>query len=264
MKTIGQVQDVIRQFPEEWENQLQGSWELSLGFYVTKQFLALSKHLANLSVAELMDLIPEELADLWTWRINEDDLTQIQEWLQAIQKFRKFWLLPVASEYYAKYMHNSINHKRKYSGEPYWVHLLEVKEIVASVGGNVQMQSAALLHDVVEDVKIPLTEIEELFGREIMNLVEMLTDVSRPEDGNRRARKAKDLLHTVQASPEAKTIKLADLISNARSIIKDDPDFAKVYIREKQNLLAVLQEGDSRLYQEAQKIIQEYYQNLKN
>jgi hypothetical protein len=75
----------------------------------------------------------------------------------------------------------------------------------------------------------------------------MLTDVSRPEDGNRAARKAIDLAHTAKASPAAKTIKLADLIDNTRSIVERDPDFAKVYLQEKARLLEVLQEGDPTL-----------------
>ena len=64
-------------------------------------------------------------------------------------------------------------------------------------------------------------------------LVDDLTDVSKPQDGNRATRKELDRQHTAKASPDAKTIKLADLISNSRSIMKDDPNFAKVYMKEK-------------------------------
>ena len=50
-----------------------------------------------------------------------------------------------------------------------------------------------------------------------------------------------------KASPRAKTIKLADLISNSVDIRANDPDFAKVYMSEKLLLLSVLQEGDKIL-----------------
>lgn len=80
----------------------------------------------------------------------------------------------------------------------------------------------------------------------------MLTDVSNPLDGNRAARKAIDRDHTAKASPEAKTIKLADMISNTASIMKHDlVGFARVYIPEKVKLLEVLREGDPVLWKVA-------------
>jgi (p)ppGpp synthase/HD superfamily hydrolase len=56
------------------------------------------------------------------------------------------------------------------------------------------------------------------FAKEVVALVEMLTDVSKPEDGNRAVRKEIDRQHTALASPEGKTIKLADLIDNTQSM----------------------------------------------
>ena len=63
----------------------------------------------------------------------------------------------------------------------------------------------------------------------------------------------------VGASPEGQTIKLADLIDNARDIQVNDPNFAVVYMREKKDLLKVLTKGNKDLYNVAQKIIDEYY-----
>ena len=53
------------------------------------------------------------------------------------------------------------------------------------------------------------------------------------------------------ATPEAKTIKLADLIDNTKSIVEHDPRFAKVYLEEKRLLLEVLKDGDETLWQQA-------------
>jgi hypothetical protein len=74
-----------------------------------------------------------------------------------------------------------------------------------------------------------------------------LTDVSRADDGNRAVRKAIDLAHTAKACADAKTIKLADLLSNTASIVAYDPGFARVYLKEKTALLKVLTEGDATL-----------------
>jgi len=82
-----------------------------------------------------------------------------------------------------------------------------------------------------------------------------LTDVSKPEDGNRAVRKARDREHTAAAPAEAQTIKLADLISNSRSIMAHDPAFAKTYLEEKRLLLAVMTKGDPGLHSEASRYV---------
>jgi (p)ppGpp synthase/HD superfamily hydrolase len=104
---------------------------------------------------------------------------------------------------------------------------------------------------------VTIEEVRAAFGDTVAALVADLTDVSRLEDGNRVARKALDLAHTAQASPEAKTIKLADLIDNSHSIIAHEPGFAKVYLREKAALLEVLGEGDAELWRMATAIVAE-------
>lgn len=164
---------------------------------------------------------------------------------------------------FCKNGHNAIGQVRKYTGEPYWVHPLEVMGIVKQVPHTENMLIACLFHDLVEDTKVTLQEIENEFGNEVAVLVEMLTDISKPTDGNRKTRKLKDLQHTAQASPEAKTIKLADLISNTKSITAHDKDFAKVYLREKVMLLEVLKEGDPTLYERANTLVHEYFKNNK-
>ncbi len=159
---------------------------------------------------------------------------------------------------FAAAAHAAIDHRRKYTGEPYIVHPEEVAELVASIGGDEAMIAAAYLHDTVEDTEVTIEEILKEFGPDVAELVEMLTDVSRPEDGNRAKRKALDLAHSAQASPRAKTVKLADLISNARDIARHDPHFAKVYFWEKERLLEVLKEGDVQLYEMATELVKEY------
>jgi len=154
---------------------------------------------------------------------------------------------------YAAGAHDGVGQKRKYTGEDYWHHPVEVLDLLLEHVPNASehMQVAALLHDVVEDTKVTLDRVLDAFGGQVADYVEQLTDVSKPEYGNRAARKGLDLAHTAQASPEAKTIKLADLISNSRSIIEHDPEFAKVYLAEKRALLEVLTEGDPVLYKMA-------------
>jgi (p)ppGpp synthase/HD superfamily hydrolase len=151
-----------------------------------------------------------------------------------------------AKDFATRY-HASINQRRKYTGEPYIEHPAAVVELVRSVPHTEEMICAAWLHDTVEDTPCTLDEVERVFGFEVAALVEMLTDVSKPSDGKRAVRKAIDRAHTAKASPQAKTVKLADLIDNSRSITAHDQAFAKVYLVEKALLLEVLREGDATL-----------------
>jgi (p)ppGpp synthase/HD superfamily hydrolase len=152
---------------------------------------------------------------------------------------------------FATAAHESIDQRRKYTGEPYIVHPVAVAELVKSVPHTEEMVAAALLHDVVEDTPVSIEEVDAEFGAEVAMLVSWLTDVSRPEDGNRATRKNRDLEHTRQAPAAAQTIKLADLIDNTRTIKAHDPAFWKVYRREKLALLRVLRNGDPNLWQRA-------------
>lgn len=145
--------------------------------------------------------------------------------------------------------------RRRYTGEPFLSHPLEVARLVATVTDDPEVVAAALLHDVVEDTDVGLDEIRDEFGARVATLVSELTDISRPEDGNRARRKAIDLEHTAGASPAAKTIKLADLILNVTSIVQHDPRFSKIYVPEKRRLLGVLSEGDPVLYAQARDLL---------
>ena len=159
---------------------------------------------------------------------------------------------------FATMKHGEIDHRRKYTNEPYIEHPKAVAEIVRTVSHTEEMIAAALLHDTVEDTNTTLHEINEEFGAVVAELVEMLTDVSKPEDGSRKVRKRLDRQHTARATPEAKTIKLADLIHNSQSILEHDPEFAKVYMAEKQLLLDVLKAGNQELWKRADRILRDY------
>lgn len=158
---------------------------------------------------------------------------------------------------YARVAHEEVGQLRKYTNEPYIKHPEEVARLVARCGGTEDMVCAAWLHDVVEGTKRGLEEVREEFGEWVAELVGWLTDVSKKEDGNRAVRKKLDREHIAQAPKEAKTIKLADLISNTKSIVEIDPKFAEVYLVEKELLLGVLREGDVWLWDFAHKKLEE-------
>jgi len=170
------------------------------------------------------------------------------------------------AQMFATAAHAAVGQVRKYSGAPYIVHPIEVRDILKKYSSrpvSEAQECAALLHDVVEDTKVSLTLIRLLFGDNVAVLVNWLTDASKPEDGNRKVRKAIDRQHTADAPPEAQSVKLADLISNSRDIVDNDPDFARIYLKEKELLLAVMQNADPGLLAEAQRVLTESRLKLK-
>ena len=151
------------------------------------------------------------------------------------------------------------NQVRKYTGEPYTNHLVEVMNIVRTVKSDDSMLAAALLHDTIEDTSVTEADVKKEFGDRIAKLVVELTDISKPEDGNRATRKAMDRDKLAKVSDDAQTIKLADLISNGKDIAINDPKFAKVFLNEKRQLLEVLDRGDSALMKKAKNILDTYF-----
>lgn len=161
-------------------------------------------------------------------------------------------LIEKAKEFAIK-AHNSITHKRKYTDEPYHVHPERVAKLVATITSDEEVIAAAWLHDVLEDVapkNLNFNEntIRQLFGDRVLQLVLEVTDVSKPENGNRAKRKAIDREHLAKASDDGKTIKLADLIDNIIDISEHDPNFAKVFKKEAALDLPYLQAGNKKLY----------------
>ena len=108
---------------------------------------------------------------------------------------------------FATQAHKRIDHRRKYSNQPYDVHLKAVADIVASVTDDPEMIAAAWLHDTIEDTLATFQDIEKQFGKNISMLVSELTDVGKISDGNRAVRKSIDRFHLAQASYRGKTIK---------------------------------------------------------
>jgi GTP diphosphokinase / guanosine-3',5'-bis(diphosphate) 3'-diphosphatase len=79
---------------------------------------------------------------------------------------------------YAEQAHEG---QRRDSGASYIDHPLAVAEILADLQMDTAAIAAALLHDIVEDTGIALTEIQDQFGQEIARLVDAVTKLSQAE-----------------------------------------------------------------------------------
>lgn len=141
---------------------------------------------------------------------------------------------------------------RRYTGEPYFNHLVEVAVTLAWAGEGEDTVSAGFLHDTLEDTNTTFFELADEFGLNIATLVDEVTDIAPPKEGmNREKRKEIERNHLRAASPCGKSVKLADMLSNTPSIIARDPGFAKIYLPEKRLLLPYLKAGNPLLFEMA-------------
>lgn len=137
---------------------------------------------------------------------------------------------------------------RKYTGEPYFVHLDEVAKLCVKFGLSKRAIAAAYLHDTVEDQPVTHEQLVGAFGREIAEIVRDLTDIPAVAGGpTRKQRKLLDLDRLASASAEAQSIKCADMISNTSSIVRHDVPFARTYLPEKRAALTVLSRANPGL-----------------
>jgi guanosine-3',5'-bis(diphosphate) 3'-pyrophosphohydrolase len=84
----------------------------------------------------------------------------------------------------------------------------------------VELVMAAFLHDTVEDTGVTLLELEQRFGNDVAALVaEVTDDKSLPKE----MRKQLQVQNAHKKTARAQTLKLADKISNLRSIVSNPP-----------------------------------------
>lgn len=122
--------------------------------------------------------------------------------------------------------------RRNKAHEPYRVHCLEVAELVEDSGGSEIEIAAAWLHDTVEDTNTTLDEIEELFGKKVRDIVDGLTDLPEFKGLHTRERKVAQAERLRSESASVKRVKIADQISNIRSVGDPPVNWNKAKCRE--------------------------------
>jgi GTP pyrophosphokinase len=112
--------------------------------------------------------------------------------------------------------------QRRKSGEAYIFHPIAVAQIVASeIGLDATSITAALLHDVVEDTKYSLADMEQMFGETVARIVDGLTKISSlKKDGNisLQAENFRKMLLTLNDDIRVIIIKIADRLHNMQTM----------------------------------------------
>ncbi|MBI1739202.1 MAG: bifunctional (p)ppGpp synthetase/guanosine-3',5'-bis(diphosphate) 3'-pyrophosphohydrolase, partial [Acidobacteria bacterium] len=107
------------------------------------------------------------------------------------------------------------------SGEPFMSHPVEVAHILADMKLDSTTVCAALLHDIVEDTRIPIEKISESFGPDVARLVAGTTKISRIEfltPETRQAENVRKMLLAMVDDVRVVVVKLADRLHNMRTL----------------------------------------------
>ncbi len=151
--------------------------------------------------------------------------------------------------------------RRDVGASPYINHPIEVAELLARVGGVTDLITlqGGILHDTIEDTNTSPEELEREFGPEVRCVVEEVTD-----DKNlpRAERKRLQIEHAPHISERARLIKLADKISNVRSVTHTPP--AKWSLERRQEYLDWTEQVISGLRGANPTLEELYFETLDN
>ncbi len=110
--------------------------------------------------------------------------------------------------------------QRRGSGEEYVCHPLSVAAILVEMGMDSETIAAALLHDVVEDTAMELSELKQQFGENVAALVDGVTKITKMTFSTKEEQQAENVRKMLLAMSEdirVMIIKLADRLHNMRT-----------------------------------------------
>ncbi len=140
---------------------------------------------------------------------------------------------------YATILHQG--KRRKFKGNPFILHPMEVAQILSTMTDDLEVISAGILHDVVEDTDGTLEEIEKRFGKRVAMLVDSESEKEYPGETPAATwqRRKEDAVNRLKESKDigVKMIWLADKLANMRSI-------AGMYSEKGEEMWSLLHQND--------------------
>ena len=110
--------------------------------------------------------------------------------------------------------------QKRYSGDPYFIHPAEVGFLLAQAGVDSKAIVAGLIHDTIEDAGVNAHTIEEIFGAEVLTLVQGVTKLGalRYRGLERHTESLRKLFAATAKDIRVLIIKLMDRLHNARTL----------------------------------------------
>lgn len=143
---------------------------------------------------------------------------------ELLQKLKKNFSEAEFQELKAAYDFSAAAHEgqKRQTGEPYFIHPCAVVNILVDLGfDDVSTLVAAFLHDVLEDTPVTSDELEQKFGKEVLELVKGVTKLDKikfvsAED--EQAENLRKMFFAMAKDYRVIIIKLADRLHNMRTL----------------------------------------------
>ncbi len=119
---------------------------------------------------------------------------------------------------FAKRLHDG---QYRVSEEPYIIHPVEVAKILVGLKVDSHTLEAAFLHDILEDTDTQPEEIEKLFGKDVLTLVQGVTKLGKLQFKSKEERQAENfrrLFIAMASDIRIVFLKLADRLHNMRTL----------------------------------------------
>lgn len=192
------------------------------------------------AVDDVLDLLPADT--------EQSPLTRLLKLYLNQEEIEQVWV----AYRYAEKAHRGQTRK---TGEPYITHPVSVACILAKLHLDVPTLLAALLHDVVEDTGVASSEIGEVFGKQVADLVDGLTKLDKVElqtATQAQAENFRKMLLAMSQDVRVILVKLADRLHNMQTLEAMKPEKKKRIARETLDIYAPIANrlGLNPIYQE--------------
>ena len=146
--------------------------------------------------------------------LNQNDL------IKKVRNYNKFFNPETLSKAYEFALNAHMNQKRD-SGDPYLSHPVAVADILTDLKLDSATITTGLLHDTIEDTSVTYKSVEKEFGKEVADLVEGVTKISKLEGQaiqNSKAENIRKLILATSKDIRVLLVKLADRLHNMRTL----------------------------------------------
>ncbi len=133
------------------------------------------------------------------------------------------------------YAYDKHKDQKRRSGEPYFVHVLNVAYELAKLKVDPSTIAAGLLHDVLEDCDVTKEEFIDNFGEEVYQIVEGVTKISNlkfTDEKEYQATNHRKILIAMAKDVRVILVKLVDRLHNMRTLEYLPPEKQKRIARE--------------------------------
>ncbi|MFM8244479.1 MAG: RelA/SpoT family protein [Candidatus Fonsibacter sp.] len=143
-----------------------------------------------------------------------------QQLLDKVKNYNNYFNEDILIKAY-DFASNAHKNQKRYSGDPYISHPIEVASILCDLKVDTATITTALLHDTVEDTDATYNELDKLFGKEIAELVDGVTKISKLENKSVEYSVAENFRKLILATSKdirVLLVKLADRLHNMRTL----------------------------------------------